>query len=69
LLEKSLQETKSELILSEQTPNYIGGCKVQTQDGKIVYDATLDNRLQELKPELRAKSQKASLERHHKDDS
>jgi V/A-type H+-transporting ATPase subunit E len=54
LLKKVSKKLKIELTLSEQTPHYIGGCKVQTQDGKIVYDGTLDNRLQELKPELRA---------------
>jgi V/A-type H+/Na+-transporting ATPase subunit E len=59
LLKKVSNKLKVELILSEQTPNYIGGCKVQTQDGKIVYDATLDNRLQVLKPELRAQIAKS----------
>jgi len=59
LLKKVSKKLKVELTLSEQTPNYIGGCKVQTQDGKIVYDGTLDNRLQELKPELRAQIAKS----------
>ena len=59
LLKKVSKKLKIELTLSQQTPNYIGGCKVQTQDGKIVYDGTLDNRLQELKPELRAQIAKS----------
>jgi V/A-type H+/Na+-transporting ATPase subunit E len=59
LLKKVSKKLKIELTLSEQTANYIGGCKVQTQDGKIVYDGTLDNRLQELKPELRAQIAKS----------
>lgn len=42
-----------ELNLSEQTGNFIGGCIIQTADGKIIYDSTIDNRLQELKPTLR----------------
>jgi V/A-type H+-transporting ATPase subunit E len=42
-----------ELKLSEQTEDFIGGCKIQTVDGKITYDSTIDNRLQELKPTLR----------------
>ncbi len=54
MLKRASKKTHTELKLSEQTENYIGGCKVQTQDGKIVYDGTLDNRLEELKPELRA---------------
>ncbi len=42
-----------ELTLSDKTEEFIGGCKIQTEDGKITYDSTLDNRLQELKPALR----------------
>jgi V/A-type H+-transporting ATPase subunit E len=42
-----------ELKLSEKTGNYLGGCIIQTGDGKIILDVTLDNRLQELKPVLR----------------
>ena len=42
---KSPRNCKVELRISEQTANYLGGCKVQTEDGKIVYDGTLDNRL------------------------
>jgi len=42
-----------ELKLLDQTINCIGGCKIQTIDGKISYDGTLDNRVQELKPVLR----------------
>ncbi len=39
--------------LSEQTEDFIGGCKIETLDGKITYDSTIDNRLEELKPTLR----------------
>ena len=42
-----------EIKLSEQTEDFIGGCKIETLDGKITYDSTIDNRLQELKPALR----------------
>jgi vacuolar-type H+-ATPase subunit E/Vma4 len=41
------------LTLLDQTEDYIGGFKIQTVDGKITYDSTLDNRLRELKPVLR----------------
>jgi len=51
LLSKKLH---CELKLSEQTEDYIGGCKILTVDDKITYDSTIDNRLQELKPALRA---------------
>jgi vacuolar-type H+-ATPase subunit E/Vma4 len=36
----------------------IGGCKIQSADGKIVYDNTLDHRLEELRPELRVEAAK-----------
>jgi len=42
-----------ELVLSDQTEDCIGGCRIQTADGKITNDSTIDNRLQELKPTLR----------------
>lgn len=42
-----------DLKLSEQAGNFIGGCIIQTGDGKIIYDSTIDSRLQELKPTLR----------------
>ncbi len=42
-----------ELNLSEQAGNFIGGCIIQTADGKIIYDSTIDSRLRELKPTLR----------------
>jgi vacuolar-type H+-ATPase subunit E/Vma4 len=42
-----------ELKLLDQTVDCIGGCKIQTIDGRISYDGTLDNKVQELKPVLR----------------
>jgi V/A-type H+-transporting ATPase subunit E len=41
------------LELFDQTENFIGGCKIQTKDGSITYDGTIDNRLAELKISLR----------------
>jgi V/A-type H+-transporting ATPase subunit E len=54
MLKSTSKKLKVEFQISEQTPNIIGGCKVQSEDGKIVFDGTLNNRLLELKPELRA---------------
>jgi V/A-type H+-transporting ATPase subunit E len=54
MLKHDSKKLNIEFKMSKQTQDYIGGCKIQTEDGKIVYDATLDNRLEELKPELRA---------------
>jgi len=58
-LKKISQKTGVKLKLSQSTPSYIGGCKVQSEDGRIIYDGTLDNRLAVLKPELRAKIAKS----------
>ena len=54
MLKSASKKLHVEFKISKQTENYIGGCKLSSEDGKIVYDATLDNRLEELKPELRA---------------
>lgn len=48
------QKLAINLTLLDQTPNYIGGYKIQTTDGSITYDGTLDNRLAELKIALRS---------------
>jgi V/A-type H+/Na+-transporting ATPase subunit E len=53
MLNRLSKKSNCELKLSDQTEDYIGGCKIQTVDGKITYDSTIDNRLQELKPALR----------------
>jgi vacuolar-type H+-ATPase subunit E/Vma4 len=42
-----------DLRLSEKIEKYLGGCKIHTIDDRIVFDATLDYKLQELKPFLR----------------
>lgn len=52
-LKRLSKKLHCELRLSDKTEDYLGGCIIQTEDGKIIYDATLDNRLQELKPVLR----------------
>ena len=53
VLKRLSKKLHCELRLSDKTEDYLGGCIIQTEDGKIIYDATLDNRLQELKPVLR----------------
>jgi V/A-type H+-transporting ATPase subunit E len=51
---KSLsKKVHCQLTLSAKTGDYLGGCVIQTSDNKIIYDVTIDNRLQELKPVLR----------------
>ncbi len=47
-----------DLKLASENENCMGGCKIQTTDGKIVYNNTLENRLRQLKPELRLNTAK-----------
>jgi len=48
----------ADLKLADETESCVGGCKIQTADGKIIYDNTIENRLMQLKPELRLKTAK-----------
>ncbi len=52
-LSRLSKKVHCELKISNQTEEYIGGFKIQTEDGRITYDNTIDNRLKELKPILR----------------
>ncbi len=53
LLKRLSKKWHREVKLSDKTEDYLGGCIIQTADGKVIYDVTLDNRLKELKPVLR----------------
>jgi V/A-type H+-transporting ATPase subunit E len=61
-LKRLSRKTNTELVLSDTTDEWLGGCKVQTIDGKKVYDNTLENRFQQLKPMLRAEVAKILFE-------
>lgn len=52
-LNKISKKLNVQLTILEQTEEYIGGFKIQTEDGKITYDSTIDNKLKELRPILR----------------
>jgi V/A-type H+-transporting ATPase subunit E len=52
-LSRLSKKLSCQLNLSDQVEDCIGGFKVQSVDGKVIYDNTLENRLQELKPALR----------------
>lgn len=52
-LKRLSERLQLELKLARQTQVCIGGCKIQTQDGKVTYDSTIDSRLEELKQTLR----------------
>ena len=53
MLNRLSKKLRRELRLSDETGDFIGGCKIQTVDGKITFDSTINNRLQELKSTLR----------------
>lgn len=57
-LAKLSEELGVELKIAETQENFIGGCRVQTADKKILYDNTIENRLQQLKPSLRIETAK-----------
>ncbi len=53
VLKRLSKKLLCELTLSDKAEDYIGGCIIQTENGKIINDVTIDNRLKELKPALR----------------
>jgi V/A-type H+-transporting ATPase subunit E len=62
VLKRLSKKLHCELRLLEKTNDYLGGCIIQTEDEKIIFDVTLDNRLQELKPVLRVELAKTLFE-------
>ena len=58
VLDRLSNRLRRELKLSDETEDFIGGCKIQTADGKVTFDSTIDYRLQELKPTLRVEAAK-----------
>jgi len=63
MLNRLSKKLHCEIKLSEQTEDFIGGCKIETADSKIAYDSTIDNRLKELKPTLRVDVAKILFEK------
>jgi len=47
------EKLHAELKLAKSNEHFIGGCIIQTADGKIIYNSTIDTKLEELKPILR----------------
>ncbi len=54
-LQSLAYELQIELDIVKSKEPFIGGFIMQTRDGKIIYNSTLDSRLEELKPTLRVK--------------
>lgn len=63
VLNRLSKKLHCELSVSDQMENFIGGCKIETKDGKVTYDSTIDNRLKELKPTLRVEVAKILFEK------
>ena len=57
------------LELAAEPENCSGGYKVQTADGKLMYDNTIENRVQQLKAELRLEAAKILFEEEVGDNS
>lgn len=63
MLNSLSKKIHSDLKLSNKTGDYLGGCIIQTADGNIICDVTIDNRLQELKSFLRVEVAKILFEK------
>ncbi len=52
-LEPLSKKLGAELKVAKPNEQFIGGCIIQTGNGKVIYDSTIDTRLEELKSTLR----------------
>ncbi len=52
-LSRLSKKLKCSFKISDETGGFIGGFKTQTADGKIDFNGTMDNKFDELKPQLR----------------
>jgi V/A-type H+-transporting ATPase subunit E len=53
-LEELSKKLGVELAIIEESPEFIGGCKIKTPDNNITYDGTIDNKIAELRLNLRS---------------
>jgi V/A-type H+-transporting ATPase subunit E len=58
VLDRQSKKLRGQIKISDQVEDFIGGFKIQTADGKMTYDSTIDNKLKELKPVLRVEMAK-----------
>ena len=47
------------LKIAKKPENFLGGCRVQTLEGDVIYDNSLESRMEQFKPDLRLKVSKA----------
>ncbi len=52
-LKEASEAVGAELTLMKQRGEWVGGCKAQTEDQKLIYDNTIESRLKQVWPELR----------------
>jgi V/A-type H+-transporting ATPase subunit E len=56
------EKLQANLRIVEKPENFLGGCRVQTPEGDVTYDNTLESRLEQRRPELRMKAAKIMFE-------
>jgi V/A-type H+-transporting ATPase subunit E len=61
-LKKISKGLKSDLELDPTTGDFTGGCALQTEDQKVQFDNTFENRLKHLRPTLRIQIAKILFE-------
>ncbi len=55
------------LEIDQTGENFLGGCRVQTSDKRILYDNTIESRLQQFKPSLRIETAKILFGKEEKE--
>jgi V/A-type H+/Na+-transporting ATPase subunit E len=65
-LKRLSKKLRMDIKMAKKPGDFIGGCIIQTADNKIIYDSTIDTRLQELKPTLRVEVSKMLFEKEEK---
>jgi len=62
MLAQLSEKLQVNLKIAKKTENCLGGCKVETPEGNVSFDNTLESRLEQRKPELRLKAAKIMFE-------
>jgi V/A-type H+-transporting ATPase subunit E len=61
-LSKLSEKLQANLRIAKKPEQCLGGCRVQTPEGDVTYDNTLESRLEERRQELRLKAAKIMFE-------
>lgn len=63
LLKRLESKSKINLTIAEETEEILGGCKIQSSDGKITLDNSIDNQLLSLRSTIRVEVAKILFEK------